>query len=98
MIYLNEYNTQFNYGKGNGKGGGIPLSYSAVRKCMQELKRQFSGKSIGLPLIGSGLARGNESLIKEIIEEELQGEDVTIVIFKPGVKIDLKTIKENENR
>lgn len=66
--------TQYNYGK-----GGIHANYDAIRGCMQEIKRLYSGKRIGLPKIGCGLAGGSWGQVKLIIEEELAGENVTIM-------------------
>jgi O-acetyl-ADP-ribose deacetylase (regulator of RNase III) len=44
--------TQFNYSRNNGKN---KFSYRALKKCMQQIKKRFSGKSIGMPRIGTGL-------------------------------------------
>jgi len=60
----------------------VDADYDAIRKCMKALKKDFAGMSIGLPFIGAGLAGGNWELISNIIEEELKGEDVTIVIWE----------------
>ena len=46
---------------------------------MKKLKRDFSGKRIGYPRIGAGLAGGDWSTIYQIIDDELQGEDQTLV-------------------
>jgi O-acetyl-ADP-ribose deacetylase (regulator of RNase III) len=76
LIVLNLY-TQYEY------GNLIPdVDYSAVRECMQKIKKRYSGKRIGLPLIGAGLGGGDWSKISRIIEDELGDEDVTIVKFK----------------
>jgi hypothetical protein len=50
---------------------------------MRKIKNIFNGLRIGLPKIGAGLAGGDWKLISGIIEEELNGEDVTIVNFVP---------------
>jgi O-acetyl-ADP-ribose deacetylase (regulator of RNase III) len=63
------------------KGRDVLVEYSAVRECMKKIKEEFSGKKIGLPKIGAGLAGGDFMVIENIIKEELAGEDVTIVIF-----------------
>jgi O-acetyl-ADP-ribose deacetylase (regulator of RNase III) len=47
------------------------------------IKDSFSGLSIGLPKIGAGLAGGDWKLIVSIIEEELAGEDVTLLEYVP---------------
>jgi len=46
---------------------------------MRIIKNDFSGKRIGYPLIGAGLAGGNWRIISKIIDEELNGEDHTLV-------------------
>ena len=38
-----------------------------------------AGKRIGLPQIGAGLGGGDWNIISKIIDEELQGENWTIV-------------------
>ena len=41
----------------------------------------FSGKHIGLPKIGAGLAGGDWNIIKKIIQTELKDCKVTVVIL-----------------
>lgn len=55
------------------------IDYDAVRSCMRLIKKEFSGKRIGMPKIGSGLAGGDWDVIKRIIEEELANENVVVV-------------------
>ncbi len=76
LIVLNLY-TQFKY-----TSIEVDVDYPAVRDCMKLIKKRYSGKRIGLPLIGAGLAGGDWSIISQIIEEELKDEDVTIVKLK----------------
>lgn len=77
LAVVNAY-TQFDY-----RGGGPKVDYDAVRSCFRWIKQQHSGKRIGLPKIGAGLAGGDWARIAAIIEEELVGEDVTLVEFAP---------------
>jgi O-acetyl-ADP-ribose deacetylase (regulator of RNase III) len=77
LAVVNAY-TQFDY-----QGSGPKVDYDAVRSCFRWIKQQHSGKRIGLPKIGAGLAGGDWARIAAIIEEELAGEDVTLVEFKP---------------
>ena len=77
LVVVNAY-TQFDY-----RGSGPKVDYEAVRSCFQWIKQQHSGKRIGLPKIGAGLAGGDWARIAAIIEEELAGEDVTLVEFAP---------------
>jgi len=76
-VVINAY-TQFNYGTNT-----MNADYKAIRSCMKEIKKEFTGQRIGLPQIGAGLAGGDWNIIENIIEEELSGEDVTVVIFRP---------------
>jgi len=76
LIILNLY-TQFKY-----TSIEVDVEYPAVRDCMKEVKKRYSGKRIGFPLIGAGLAGGDWDIISQIIEDELGDEDVTIVRFK----------------
>lgn len=62
-------------------GISVLADYDGVRSCMRWIKKQYSGKRIGLPRIGAGLARGDWTVIKNIIEEELSGENVTLVEY-----------------
>ena len=73
LFIVNCY-TQYRYGSGEQH-----LDYKALRSCMQAIEYHYSGMRIGMPRIGSGLAGGDWLQIKAIIEEELKGEDVTIV-------------------
>lgn len=75
---VNAY-TQFDFG-----GRGPNVDYDAVRSCFRQIKKMFSGCRIGYPDIGAGLAGGNWSVISEIIDEELAGEDHTLVEYDPS--------------
>lgn len=77
ITILNLY-TQWNYKGSNG----VKADYAAIRDCMSLIKQNFSGKKIGLPLIGAGLAGGDWNIIEQIIEDELEGEDVTVVVWE----------------
>lgn len=92
ITVVNMY-TQWDY-----KGSSVNADYDAIRNCMKAVKSEFSGKKIGMPLIGAGLAGGDWNIIEQIIEEELQGEDVTIVIWENSRESwQLKLIEENNN-
>lgn len=77
LVVVNAY-TQFDY-----RSSGPKVDYDAVRSCFRWIKQQYSGKRIGLPKIGAGLAGGDWERIAGIIEDELAGEDVTLVEFAP---------------
>jgi len=76
VVILNLY-TQYRYG-----GRKANVDYMAIRNCMKAIKVRYGRLRIGLPLIGCGLAGGNWDRVECIIEEELEGCDVTIVRFK----------------
>lgn len=68
--------TQFDFG-----GRGTRADYDAIRSVMNTVATQFPGKRIGYPKIGAGLAKGDWSIISAIIDEELAGQDHTLVEF-----------------
>jgi len=76
IIVLNLY-TQYKYSNSQ-----VNADYDAIRSCMKSIKEDYPGKKVGLPLIGAGLAQGDWGIISSIIEEELQGEDVTVMIWE----------------
>jgi len=79
-IVVNMYG-QFDYtGRRSGK---MDLDYDALRSALRAMKDKFSGKTFGMPMIGSGLAGGSWDIIEKIIEEEMRGEYVTIVRYVP---------------
>lgn len=75
LYIINAY-TQYTYWNPNDM-----LSYDAIKSCMKEVKKLVSGKRIGLPKIGAGLARGNWNKIEKIIEDELSDEQVFVYIL-----------------
>jgi O-acetyl-ADP-ribose deacetylase (regulator of RNase III) len=76
VTIINAY-TQYDY-----KGSGIKADYDAIRSVFRKLKLDYSGKLIGYPKIGAGLAGGNWNQISKIINEELVDENHTLVEFK----------------
>lgn len=75
---VNAY-TQLHY-----RGAGVRVDYDAVRSSMRLVKQQLAGKRIGYPKIGAGLARGDWTQLARIIDEELEGEDHTVVEYEPS--------------
>ncbi len=75
LTIVNAY-TQFHWG-----GPGIKVDYEALRSIIQSIKQSYHGKRIGYPKIGAGLAGGDWQIIAPIIDEELNGEDHTLVIL-----------------
>jgi len=78
LTVVNAY-TQYGY-----RGRRRLADYGAIRRAFRKIKRDFSGKRIGHPKIGAGLAGGDWETIAAIIDEELQGEDHTLVVFERG--------------
>jgi hypothetical protein len=82
LTVVNAY-TQYNYVRNHSKGGiSIPFDYEAFTICMRKMNERFSGKHIGLPMIGSGLAGGDWNKIESIIRSTLYNCRVTIVKYK----------------
>ena len=77
LVVINAY-TQFNW-----RGKGTKADYDAIRAVFKAIKDNFTGKKIGFPMIGAGLAGGDWRVISEIISQELSGEDYTLVQFAP---------------
>lgn len=71
LVIANAY-TQFDY------RGEKNVDYDAIRACMKNVKLLFSGKRIGMPKIGAGLAGGQWTLVADIVREELADELVTV--------------------
>lgn len=65
---------------------GKDLCYPALELCLFKLNKLFSGKKVGLPLIGCGIAGGNWSYVQSVIKAYLVDCDVTIVHFKEKTK------------
>jgi O-acetyl-ADP-ribose deacetylase (regulator of RNase III) len=80
---VNAY-TQYHWARQSGE---VAVQYDAVRSCFKNIKNLCNGKRIGYPKIGAGLAGGDWDRISEIIEEELQGEDHTLVIFEESKEL-----------
>ncbi len=77
LTVVNAY-TQFHY-----RGRGDKADYEAIRACMRWLAEHYGQARIGLPKIGAGLAGGDWSRIKRIVDEELASCDVTVVEYQP---------------
>lgn len=78
VVIVNAY-TQYHF-----KGRGVLVEYDALRESLRWVRQRHGGKRIGLPRIGTGLAKGDWSVIRQIIEEELGSGDATVVNYKPA--------------
>lgn len=77
ITIVNGY-TQFHH------SGPPPLiDYDAVENLFRRIKKEFTGKRIGYPKIGAGLAGGEWNRIEQIIDQELEGEHHTLVNYQP---------------
>ena len=75
---VNAY-TQFHW-----RGPGVLADPVAIAAAFAAVKRTFPGQRIGYPRLGAGLARGDWAVISAIVDEQLAGEDHTLVEFGPG--------------
>ena len=80
LIVVNSY-TQYRYGRNHADGDKTPVDYEAILMCMRKINNNFRGKTIGLPMIGAGLAGGDWNRIEKIIESELDAMDVWIIKY-----------------
>jgi O-acetyl-ADP-ribose deacetylase (regulator of RNase III) len=76
FVIVNAY-TQYHW-----RGKGVKVDYNAIESVMRRIKCEFSGKRIAYPKIGAGLAGGDWTIISNIINTALQGEDHTLVEYK----------------
>lgn len=81
LAVVNSY-TQYKYGRNHSDGDKIPVNYNAIALCMKKINHIFKGKTIGLPLIGCGLAGGEWSIVKKIFEKELHSMDAWVIHYK----------------
>lgn len=75
ITIINGY-TQFHF-----HGESDLVDYDAVQRLFKKVKQQFSGKRIGYPKIGAGLAGGDWEKISRIIEQELADENHSLVVY-----------------
>lgn len=82
LFVVNAY-TQYGFGKNHAGGFDKPVDYEAITLCMRKINHDFKGFHVGLPQIGCGLAGGDWTIVKGIIQRELIDCKVTVVIYKP---------------
>jgi O-acetyl-ADP-ribose deacetylase (regulator of RNase III) len=80
-LIINGY-TQYHYNKPY-LDTDIPLSYEHLAEVFLKLNVILAGKKLGMPWIGCGLAGGDKSEVKQLIEDCLSDVCVTIVEYKP---------------
>ena len=77
ITIVNGY-TQFHY-----HGESVLVDYDAVARLFKKIQQDFAGKRIGYPKIGAGLAGGDWERISRIIDQELAGENHSLVVYRP---------------
>ena len=77
IVVINAY-SQFHW-----RGKGNKADYNSLKAIFSQIKKKYTGKRIGYPLIGAGLAGGDWIIISQIIEKALQGENHTLVKLTP---------------
>mmetsp|Transcript_9296 Transcript_9296/g.27993 ORF Transcript_9296/g.27993 Transcript_9296/m.27993 type:complete len:158 (+) Transcript_9296:175-648(+) len=71
------------YTQHHWKGSGVLADYDAIESVFGRIAQDFGGKCIAYPKIGAGLAGGDWTTIKQIIDKQLEGQQHTLVEFKP---------------
>lgn len=73
-VIINLY-SQFQYGYKK-----VNCDYSAIKRGFIALNEEFKGKSVAIPKIGAGLAGGDWSIIKAIINDNTPDLNITLFI------------------
>lgn len=76
--YIINLYSQYDY-----RGTGVRVDYEALRRGFNSIKSQFSGYQMAYPALGAGLGGGDWTLISQIIDQTLEGEDHTLVTLPP---------------
>lgn len=84
LTIINAY-TQFRYGTDKDH-----FEYDVFPQLLQSIKSKYGDKRIGLPLIGCGLAGGNEPRILKMIRDNLDGVDYKLVEIDTNRKLKLE--------
>jgi O-acetyl-ADP-ribose deacetylase (regulator of RNase III) len=82
LAIVNAYTQLSPATKKERENGTCVLDYDALYSSLTQIASTFTGLRFGIPMIGAGLAGGNWSIIKLIIEDIFENEDCTIVIFE----------------
>jgi len=76
---------QHRYGKG---ASAIPLRYGALETCLETVSDAAAtlGASVHMPMIGAGQAKGDWTVIEEMVSRQLLGDSSVTVYLLPGAK------------
>jgi len=85
LTIINAY-TQYRYGTDKDH-----FEYDTFPKLLQSIKAKYGDKKIGIPLIGCGLAGGDEPRILKMIKENLEGVNYKLVEIDTNRKLNLGT-------
>jgi hypothetical protein len=86
-LYIFTMVAQHNYGK---RAAAIPLSYGALESCLMNLADRAIERraSVHMPMIGAGQAKGDWSVIEEMIERQLSGRQIDVTVYLlPGATL-----------
>lgn len=78
ILYVVNAYTQFNYKTIKNEK---PIDYIALIMCFKKMNKIFSGRHIGLPHIGCGLAGGDIKKVKYLIKKYFADCKVTLVNY-----------------
>ena len=87
LIVINAY-TQYRYGTEKDQ-----FEYDLFPKLLQSIKAKYKSKKFGIPLIGCGLAGGDEIRILNMIKENLEGVDYKLVELDTNRKLKIEEPK-----
>lgn len=82
---LTVYNLYGQFGYGKRKQGLRDLKYDAIFEALDKMADDVvacGGKTVGLPLIGCGLAGGKWSIVEAMIEETLVAKGLEVIIYQ----------------
>lgn len=86
-LYIYSMVAQHRYGR---RASAIPLSYGALERCLEGLAtaaRDISA-SVHMPMIGAGQAKGDWSVVEEIVERQILGNGVAVTVYLlPGATL-----------
>lgn len=77
LTVLNAY-TQYGYGRYKGSD---KERYHAIKKVFERINKKFKNCTIGIPMIGAGLAGGDWEIIEKIIKKTNKNNDIILVAW-----------------